>query len=239
MQRLGFLHLLSRKVTEFGDRPPEKFTVGDGPRKELLAKGGGSWSAQHDLGLLRGILTHGYGNWGAIIADRALSVAGPLRAELGLDPAYPRTIISAARESTRREAARAGGQPSEDAGAGGSGGGGGADAVVKAEPGAAVGGVKVEEGQREGLKEEGDVKEEGPEGKEGKEGVEGAEDEEAMILEATAAAEAAAAACGDPSAAAAIRAAFAQAASELRGLAAREREWLARRAALLSEALQF
>jgi hypothetical protein len=63
LQRLGFLHLLSRKLTEWGARPAGEFKVGDPRRREALAAGckgaPAGWGAPQDLALLRGILEHG------------------------------------------------------------------------------------------------------------------------------------------------------------------------------------
>lgn len=59
LNRLGHLHLLSRKVTEYGARPPAKFCVGDPPRVAALAAGVRVWGPAQDLALLQGILQHG------------------------------------------------------------------------------------------------------------------------------------------------------------------------------------
>ncbi|KAG2452365.1 hypothetical protein HYH02_002611, partial [Chlamydomonas schloesseri] len=103
LERIGFLHLVRRKMAEYrnrtalaGEAGQPDFKLKEAGRIRSLASAGKVWRPHHDGYLLRGLLNYGYGQWQRIIKDPGLGVREALRGELGIPVDYDSQVAPAA-----------------------------------------------------------------------------------------------------------------------------------------------
>ncbi|GLI68202.1 hypothetical protein VaNZ11_012548, partial [Volvox africanus] len=93
LERIGFLHLVRRKMAEYRSRflpghpGLQDFELPGAAKVRSLAYSN-NWRPHHDGLLLHGLLLYGFGQWQRIIKDSSLALKEPLRRELGIPVDY-------------------------------------------------------------------------------------------------------------------------------------------------------
>ncbi|GIL52295.1 hypothetical protein Vafri_8203 [Volvox africanus] len=93
LERIGFLHLVRRKMAEYrsrflpGQPGLQDFKLPSASKVRSLTYSN-NWRPHHDGLLLHGLLLYGFGQWQRIIKDSSLAVKEPLRKELGIPVDY-------------------------------------------------------------------------------------------------------------------------------------------------------